>query len=281
MPKLLTLLRTNLIASTSILWLTALPDPCFSQDMSDLTSKEIRGTDISRQWRSDPRTVTKGPDGKIIFLFGEVQPSIVCAPLQVCDIELQPGESVQDVLIGDTVRWKVDPATSGGPNGQAVHLIVKPSEPGLETSMVVTTSRRTYQIKLKSHWSRYMARVGFAYPDDIKAKLSAIQNRMKAEQLPGAGVPAENLSFRFYLRGQAKWRPTRVYSDGIKTYIQFPASMRNGDAPILFLLAQGEQQIVNYRLKGSLMIVDHLIDRAVLISGVGRSQQKVTIQAGG
>jgi type IV secretory pathway VirB9-like protein len=38
--------------------------------------------------------------------------------LQVCDIELQPGEIVRDVLVGDTVRWKVEPATSGAPAGR-------------------------------------------------------------------------------------------------------------------------------------------------------------------
>ncbi|MGO8404047.1 TrbG/VirB9 family P-type conjugative transfer protein, partial [Rhizobium ruizarguesonis] len=81
------------------------------------------------------------------------QPSVVCSPLQVCDLELQGGEVVRDVLVGDTVRWKVEPATSGAAAGQAIHLSVKPSEPGLVTSMVVTTSRRTDHIQLKSNTS--------------------------------------------------------------------------------------------------------------------------------
>lgn len=130
--------------------------PGFGQDMS-LT--EQRATGLSGQWREGQGTVTRGPDGKVVFLFGQVQPSVVCSPLHVCDIELEPGEIVRDVLLGDTVRWKVEPATSGAPGGQAVHLIVKPSEAGLVTSMVVTTSRRTYHIQLKSHATQYMARV--------------------------------------------------------------------------------------------------------------------------
>lgn len=47
--------------------------------------------------------------------------------------------------------------------------------------------------------------------------------------IPGAGVPAENLSFNFAISGQARWRPTRVYTDGVKTYIQFPGQMMSGD----------------------------------------------------
>ena len=84
-----------------------------------LSSNETRGTQLSGQWQHSRGVVTRGPDGKVVFLYGEVQPSVVCSPLQVCDIELQAGEIVRDVLVGDTVRWKGEPATSGAPNGQA------------------------------------------------------------------------------------------------------------------------------------------------------------------
>lgn len=246
-----------------------------------LNANEAKGTGISGQWRGSRGLVTKGPDGKVIFLFGEVQPSVVCSPLQVCDIELQPGEVVRDVLIGDTVRWKVEPATSGAAGGQAIHLIVKPSEPGLVTSMVVTTSRRTYHIQLKSHQTQYMARIGFDYPEDVSARLADINARLEASTIPGAGVPAEQLNFGYSVSGSAPWRPTRVYSDGMKTYIQFPRSLSGQDAPVLFVVSGGENRIVNYRMKGNMMVVDYHVDRAVLLSGVGRRQDKITIRRGG
>jgi type IV secretion system protein TrbG len=246
-----------------------------------VTANEAKGMGISTQWRGSRGLVTKGADGKVIFLYGEVQPSVVCSPLQVCDIELQGGEVVRDVLVGDTVRWKVEPATSGAAGGQAIHLIVKPSEPGLVTSMVVTTSRRTYHIQLKSHATQYMARVGFEYPEDVSAKLADINARLEASTIPGAGVPAEQLSFAYSVSGSAGWRPTRVYSDGQKTYIQFPRSISGQDAPVLFVVSGGQNRIVNYRMKNNMMLVDYNIDRAVLVSGVGWKQQKVTISRGG
>jgi len=247
----------------------------------DLGRNEARGVDLSAAWRAKPGLVTRGPDGKVVFLFGEVQPSIVCSPLQVCDIELEPGETVRDALLGDTVRWKVEPATSGETGAQAVHLVVKPAEPDLVTSMVVTTSRRTYHLKLRSHPTEYMARVGFTYPEDVNAKLAAVNARMEASTLPGAGVPAERLDFGYSMSGSAPWRPTRVYSDRVKTYIQFPEAMASTEAPVLFVVSGGENRIVNYRIKGDLMIVDHFVDRAILVSGVGWSQQKITIARGG
>ncbi|RWG04126.1 P-type conjugative transfer protein TrbG [Mesorhizobium sp.] len=246
----------------------------------DVSANEAKGINISAQWRGSRGLVTKGADGKVVFLYGEVQPSVVCSPLQVCDIELQPGEVVRDVLVGDTVRWKVEPASSGAAGGQSIHLVVKPSEPGLLTSMVVTTSRRTYHFQLKSHQTQYMARVGFEYPDEAAAKLADINARLEASTIPGAGVPAEQLNFSYSVSGSARFRPTRVYSDGEKTYIQFPRSISGTDAPVLFVISGGQNRIVNYRMKGDMMVVDYHVDRAVLVSGVGWRQEKVTIRRG-
>ncbi|MCK1732342.1 P-type conjugative transfer protein TrbG [Bradyrhizobium sp. 142] len=247
-----------------------------------MSAKERKGTNISGQWRGSTGLVTRGADGKVIFLFGEVQPSVVCSPLEVCDIELQAGEVVRDVLVGDTVRWKVEPATSGTVGGQAIHLIVKPAEPGLITSMVVTTSRRTYHIQLKSNATQYMARVGFEYPEDVGNRLADINARLGTEVIPGAGVSAEQLNFGYSVSGSASWRPTRVYSDGVKTYIQFPSTLSGGDAPVLFVVSGGQNRIVNYRLKDDMMVVDYQIDTAILVSGVGFwNQDKVTIRRGG
>lgn len=273
------ILRASVIASPILASAFLAAAPALAAD--GVTANEAKGMGLSTQWRGSRGLVTKGADGKVIFLYGEVQPSVVCSPLQVCDIELQGGEVVRDVLVGDTVRWKVEPATSGAAGGQAIHLIVKPSEPGLVTSMVVTTSRRTYHIQLKSHPTQYMARVGFEYPEDVSAKLADVNARLEASMIPGAGVPAEQLSFAYSVSGSAGWRPTRVYSDGQKTYIQFARSISGQDAPVLFVVSGGQNRIVNYRMKNNMMVVDYNIDRAVLVSGVGWKQQKVTISRGG
>lgn len=240
-----------------------------------------RGTQLSGQWQNQTAVMTRGADGTVIYLYGETQPIVVCSPLQLCEIALQAGEAVRDVLVGDTVRWQVEPASSGSPAGPRIHLIVKPAEVGLSTSMVVTTSRRTYHINLRSQQSGYMARVAFSYPEDIRQQIAAVNQQIQDSIIPGAGVPAENLNFNFTMSGNARWKPTRVYTDGMKTYIQFPGHLGSGDAPILFVQSGGQQQIVNYRLHNNMMIVDYLIDRAVLVSGVGNQQQRVTIQRRG
>ncbi|WP_026187674.1 P-type conjugative transfer protein TrbG [Ensifer sp. BR816] len=267
--------RTGMIAAAGCIAGFALVSDTYAQSM---TTNEVKGTNISRKWRGMPGLVTTGPDGKVVFLFGETQPSVVCSPLQVCDIELQGGEIVRDVLVGDTVRWKVEPATSGANGGQAVHLIVKPSEAGLVTSMVVTTSRRTYHIQLKSHPSQYMARIGFEYPGDISTKIADINARLETGGI--AGTAPDKLTFSYSVSGGAPWKPRRVYSDGVKTYIQFPKSISGQDAPVLFVVSGGQNRIVNYRMKNDMMIIDYAVDKAILVSGVGWRQQKITIRRG-
>ena len=51
-----------------------------------------------------------GEDGYDRFLFGATLPTVVCAPLQGCNLALQPGEIVNNVNLGDSVRWKITPS---------------------------------------------------------------------------------------------------------------------------------------------------------------------------
>ncbi len=56
----------------------------------------------------------------------EPEPTVDCAPLRTTDIQLQPGETITDVALGDTERWMATPAASGDPRNAVPHLAVKP-----------------------------------------------------------------------------------------------------------------------------------------------------------
>ena len=233
-----------------------------------------------------------GADGTIRFLYGAVQPSIVCAVLQVCDVELQPGEQVNSLHLGDTARWTVEPAVTGSGSVAVQHLIIKPMDTGLETSLIVTTDRRTYHLRLRSHRSEFMPRVAFTYPDEAMAKWEEIKKQEQAahtrQVLPGTGEYLGNLDFNYSIEGQASgWKPLRVYNDGVKTIIQMPAALNQAEAPILLvvrkdggLFTDEESVQVNYRLQGDRYIVDSIFDKAILVAGVGSGQDRVTIRKG-
>ena len=125
---------------------------------------------------------TSGKNGVVTYLFGVQQPSVVCAVLQVCDVALQAGEQVNSINLGDTARWTIEPAITGSGANEVQHIIIKPMDVGLETSLVVTTDRRAYHIRLRSHRTEYMPQVMFAYPDEDQAKWAVYRNHSLKER---------------------------------------------------------------------------------------------------
>src|ERR1700742_3202113 len=94
-----------------------------------LTEQEKAGVNITQAWKDKSfQTLVSQPgaNSSVEFRFGESLPTIVCAILQVTDIELQAGEVVTHVNLGDSTRWTVESAVSGSGSDQVEHLIVKP-----------------------------------------------------------------------------------------------------------------------------------------------------------
>ncbi len=208
--------------------------------------------------------------------------------MQVCNIELQPGEIVNDVHAGDNARWKITPATMGSGANATTVIVVKPTDAGLVTNLSVATDRRLYSIKLASTQREWIPVLSFDYPDDVERQWAAYREQ-HAKQVYNNTMPTgqnlANLDFGFRIGGDSpSWKPVRVYTDGSKTYIQFPSSSFNGEAPALVakgndggLFSKASEKLVNYRPIGDRYVVDKVLDRASLIVGVGRHQTEVTI----
>ena len=122
--------------------------PLFAGPQAPLTPKEAKGVRIGKEWAGNRAGPGRGDEGATVFLFGSTLPTIVCAPLYVCDLALQEGEAVNDLNVGDSVRWKITPATQGAGESLITHVMIKPTDVGLVTNLVITTNRRTYIVKL-------------------------------------------------------------------------------------------------------------------------------------
>jgi len=193
---------------------------------------------------------------------------------QVTDIVLQEGETLSDtgaVAAGDTVRWVIGEAASGEGASRRTHILVKPTDPGLVTSLVINTTRRTYHVELRSTASTYMASVGWSYPQDaliaVRARIEAA-NAVAATQVQ-TGIDPARLDFGYRLSGaRVPWRPVQVFDDGAKTYLLFPAGIGQTELPPLFLIGEKKKaELVNYRVSGRYIIVDRLFDVAELRLG--------------
>jgi len=270
-----------------------------------LDAQERAGVEITEAWRQrsyESMVSQAGTSGSVIFRYNESYPSIVCAILQVTDIELQPGEVVTQVNVGDTTRWSVESAVSGSGSEQTQHLIVKPRDIGLTTSLVVTTDHRTYHLVLVSDEKEFMHSVRFVYDREnaqrpastpaaeATATAAPAPRRVAADPPPRqhqnpdakqvAFVEHDDTDDRYVISGTAGWKPVMVYSKGGKTYIEMPASVRHKEAPVLFEETRKgwfhhEKILVNYRVKDRWYVVDKVIDKGALVSGVGSNQTRV------
>jgi type IV secretion system protein VirB9 len=237
-------------------------------------------------------------DGVVRFPYGQYEPIITCQTFNLCDIELQQGEEIQGIVIGDSARWNqgdqgIPTIFSGQGKELTPHLVLKPNQNGLETSLVITTSRRTYMIKLRSSISNYVARIGFYYPAEIIQNIKTI-NQLEAESIneqndigSAIEIPMLDLAKLNYNYSIANndyiWSPVKVFDDGISVYIQLPPEVSSRSLPTLCIVANNDYsgkncEMVNFRFKSHFYIVDKLFDQAMLINGFGENVETVRIK---
>jgi type IV secretion system protein TrbG len=253
-----------------------------------LSPTALAAVRVSEKWRGEPNQPAAGPDGRVLYSFGAGLPTVVCAPLRVCIIELQAGERiVGEPQIGDSVRWNISPAMYGAGTDATSVIVLKPTISGLDTNLLIATDRRAYYLRLISKPEEYVARVAFQYPEDDNARkwrqqmtdqqLAAKQAKRDSD-LP-AMLATDKLNFGYRISGSNEHlRPLRVYDDGAKTYIQMPAEIQHREVPALLVMgADGKGEMTNYRVRQQTYIVDRLFDRAQLVLGTGKKSQKVEI----
>jgi P-type conjugative transfer protein TrbG len=214
-------------------------------------------------------------DGTLRYPYGSYQPTVVGRPLHVVDVQLQPGEQVQETATGDTKRWLIN-VIHNTPD----HVIIKPTDVGLTTNLVIITDKHTYNLRLVSRDASYVPKVGWYYPQEIVKNWAGREaTEPTVAKLPA--MTADKLNFTYWLEGPETLRPVRVFDDGTHTYIQMPTTMHSGDAPAVFVTGvDGHDELVNYRLAGSYYVVDKLFDQASLVLGVGGDAQRVTLHRG-
>ena len=195
------------------------------------------------------------------------------APERVSEIALQAGETLISVAAGDTARWVIGDTASGTGAARRTHILVKPSAVGLRTNLVITTDRRVYHVQLESTQATAMASISWTYPEGELLALRAGQASALDQPVAG-GIAIDALNFGYRIEGDdPPWRPVRAFDDGSQVFIEFPASIAQGEAPPLFVRGEGDRtELVNYRLRGRYYVVDRLFAAAELRLGERRQQ---------
>lgn len=201
--------------------------------------------------------------------------SLKAAPGQLSSIALEPGERLVSVATGDTAQWVIGDTTSGSGGALQSHILVKPVLAGLRTNMMIMTDRRVYHLALESSTRAPLTSLRWSYG---APRLIALERRSDpACEKPALVTDPSSLNFNYRIEGEAAWRPVRAFDDGRQTYIEFPPTFAQAEAPPLFLKgADGGLELVNYRLKGRYYVVDRIFAAAELRLGE-KKQQKVSI----
>ena len=255
-----------------------------------LTASAEAAVKVSEKWLTETVTPAPGPDGRVLYSYGAGLATVVCAPLRVCTVELQPGENlVGEPHIGDSVRWNIAPALYGKGESSTTVIIIKPQAAGLDTSLLITTDRRVYYLRLVSKPEDYTARIAFAYPNDELADqrwkdhmLQQEQEKREASRFSTLTPDAfESMNFNYVIKGDETIRPIQVFDDGAKTYIRMKPDQIYRDAPVLVVVGDdGKGEMLNYRVKAEMYIADRLFERAQLVLGAGKKVRKVEIIRG-
>lgn len=229
-------------------------------------------------------------DGKVVFAFGQSMPKLTCSPTRACDVEMQAGEKVKQIILGDASNWTKAEAESVERGQLVQHVVFQPRDNDLESNAIITTDRRTYHIKLYAPKNEgvYLNRVGFYYPEDLVTswtKQDAAAETAKEKESGGQVMPLmvsiDKIDDGYKIEGSASFKPTRVFNNGERVFLEMPSSVLTGESPMVLLLDdKSEVSLVTYRrevnweLRKVIYIVDRLFDRCEL--RIGSEKVRVT-----
>jgi type IV secretion system protein VirB9 len=215
---------------------------------------------------ADPRLVTQ--------VFDETQVYTIKGKVKVqTTIKFAPDEAIQNVAIGDSTAWQVQP------NQAQTLLFVKPLAVSASTNMTVVTSRRTYLFDLDaSPRNAPLYVLQFRYPEleraaeeaRLAAAAKAEQDRANALELtaasdPYAVVDPARLNFKWAADGKSDLFPERTYDDGEATFLTWADG--TSIPAILTTNEEGDEGPVNFTVRGETVVLDTVPMKIVLRAG--------------
>ena len=241
-------------------------------------------------FNADPQAQA-GPDGRVTYTFGKGIPPIVCALLQVTEIDLEPGEhsTEKDVDVGDD-EFHISVHKGSDRAGEFDYLIIKPTVANVETTLTVGTNKRVYYFRLIATQREHIARIAFTYPEEEERRKreAEMAEKVKADEAVRLRALApdrqiKNWKYSVELRGKDAhyMLPVSVGDNGSHTEIQLSQQVRKLGLPAFEITGASGPIPTNSHWEENKLIVDALFDRGCLLSGVGKSQQRVCIHNDG
>ena len=255
-----------------------------------LNAKQKKAVKLSKARLNDRLQPTKSSDGTVSYVYGHMEPAIVCTPGKWCAIKLEPNEIIsggpESIMLTDYENWWAKPMAYGSKGNMLTEVMVSPKYPDIDAQIAFGTNfGRRYVVDLRARKRDYVHAISFTYPDDeVKRAEAAYKKKVQAQQQSASGgADIASLDSAFSIDGDADFRPLSVYTDGKQTVIDFGHELR--ELPVLVGIANDggifsdpTRYVLNTSLIGNRkMLVDGTFDRAALVGGVGGEQEEVMI----
>lgn len=193
-------------------------------------------------------------------------------------IQLEPGEEMLETpYISEPDVWRISRGV-GLENGLATQFVmIKPDFSGMDSTLIIITNKRVYQMQLKSYKDHYMPYVKWLYNNGVEDLNSWKSAGNKTQESFGSmafgndAMRAGNMSFDYtvkYPRGKKPvWCPTLVYDDGQKTFIVLDKKSMNMESPAVF---KNTSDIINTQVDKNVIVLNELIEKVTLKLGLER-----------
>jgi type IV secretion system protein VirB9 len=202
------------------------------------------------------------------------------------DIMLEAGEQLRNLVGGDrtptegqTEVWQVKEGASGSGETARSHVFVTVTTAGRTNGVVLTTTRRSYLLTLKSVGRSPVRVVRWTYPPETTPPLQATEPGL----LPDPETPVKyhvGYTLASTHPQPPVWLPKAVVDSGTKTYILFPELALFDTVPVVREIGPNGPQLVNARQFLNVVILDKLVSRLELRVGLGEQAEVVTVTRG-
>lgn len=204
--------------------------------------------------------------------------TIFARPQAITDIQLNADETVVALALGDTIQWKAEDAGN--------HIFLKPLSPDIFTSATLVTSKRSYQMTLRSSPmnGKWYQKVSWDIPslvmlqkiDNVKQNVATLEStsNQSSDRLDDDGMVAfDKLNFGYKVTGNSEFKPLQVMDDGRFTWIRMPTNIQ--ELPALFIKNDKDNSLefVNFTVKRNSIIVHRIANSYVM--KIGKDEVKI------
>jgi type IV secretion system protein TrbG len=194
-------------------------------------------------------------------------PTVECAPLFVCTIELETNDTVTAIAAGDTARWIVTQVRTG----DTPVILIKPKQPGIRTNLIVATADHLYYVTLVSQQSGGGGRLEFYSRGGALSVAQRVSATFSPSPSPSPSPTPLIIDQAYRLKGDFSMAPQHVYNDGVHTYLVYEKIPPELPVVVAVSPSAGDE-LVDFRFEDGAFVIDGVPDQLdlVLHAGTGK-----------